>query len=123
MKTIRHLGVILLLLLSCAAPLMACVSPEAEMTAAERACCRVMRNQCGQMEMPVSQDCCAKAPPAIFENALKSNPVRVQPVGAIVLWVAAFGELTRDSASHASNQSPEHRPPKSPPAAITVLRI
>jgi hypothetical protein len=123
MRTVRHFGVILLLLLSCAAPLMACVTPEAEMTAAERACCRVMRNQCGEMEMPVSQDCCAKAPPAVFETALKSSPVGVQPVGAMVLWVDAFDVLTRDSASQASIQSPEHSPPKSPPVAITVLRI
>jgi hypothetical protein len=93
------------------------------MTAAERACCRMMRHQCGQMEMPASQDCCAKAPPALFEDALKSNPVRFQPVAAMVLWVASFDVLTRDSVSQASIQSPEHWPPKSPPVAITVLRI
>jgi hypothetical protein len=123
MRAVRHFGVILLLLLSCAAPEMACVTPDAQMAAAERACCRMMHNQCGRMEMPVSQDCCAKAPNALFDSALKSNPVKFQPVEAMVLWVASFDVLTRDRASQASFQSPEHWPPKSPPAAITVLRI
>ena len=93
------------------------------MTAAERACCRMMHNQCDQMRMPASQDCCAKVPHALFENALKSNPVRFQPVAAMVLWVASFDVLTRDSVSHSWIQNPEHWPPKPPPVAITVLRI
>jgi hypothetical protein len=123
MKAARHLGVLLLLLLSRAAPLMACVTPESEMTAAERACCRMMHDQCAQMGMPASHDCCAKAPLAVFENALKSNPVRFHPVAVLLLWTASFNVLANDSVSHAWIHSPEHWPPKSPPAGITVLRI
>jgi hypothetical protein len=73
--------------------------------------------------MPASQDCCAKAPPAVFENELKSNPVRFQPVAAFVLWIASFNVLAQDSVGQAWLHSPEHWPPKSPPLAITVLRI
>jgi hypothetical protein len=123
MKTIRHFGVVLLLLLSCVAPLMACVRPEAEMTAAERACCRMMHNQCAQMGMPSSQDCCAKAPSSVFDNALKSNPVRFQSVAVTVLWVASIDAFAHDNASQAWIHSPEHWPPKPPPVGITVLRL
>src|ERR1700730_8228108 len=123
MRIVRHFGVILLLLLSCAAPLMACVTPEDQMTAAERACCRIMHNQCAQMGMPSSQDCCAKAPRAPLENAIRSNPVRFEPVAALVMWVASFHVLAQDSVSQAWIQNPEHWPPKSPPLSITVLRI
>ena len=123
MKAVRHLGFVLLLLLSCAAPLMACVNPESEMTAAERACCRMMHDQCAQMGMPASHNCCAKVPPAVFENALKSNSVRFHPVAVLVFWTASFDILASDIVSWAWIHSPEHWPPKSPPVAITVLRI
>jgi hypothetical protein len=123
MRAVRHFGVILLLLLSCTAPLMACVTPEAQMTAAERACCRVMHNQCAQVGMPDSQDCCVKAPPAPLENAIRSNPVRFKPVTALVLGVSSFHVLAQDNVSQTWIQSPEHWPPKSPPGAITVLKI
>jgi hypothetical protein len=122
-RNLRQFGVILLLLLSCAAPLMACVTPEAQMTAAEHACCRIMHNQCAQMGMPASEDCCAKATPAAFENAIRSNPDRFKPVTALVLWVASFHVLAQDNVSQTWIQSPENWPPKSPPVAITVLRI
>ncbi len=123
MKAIRHFGVILLLLLSCAAPLMACVTPKSQMTEAERVCCRMMHNQCAQMGMPASQDCCAKTPSAVFESALKSNRVRFQPVAVLVLWTSSFNVLANDGVSQAWIHSPEHWPPKSPPLGITVLRI
>lgn len=123
MRIVRHLGVLLLLLVFCAAPVMACVTAESNMAAEERACCRMMHDQCGQMEMPSSQDCCAKAPSVPLENAMQSNPVRFHPVAALVLWVASFHGLAQDSVRQAWIQSPELWPPKSPPVAITVLRI
>ena len=123
MKIFRHFGVFLLLLLSCAAPLMACVIPEAEMTAQERTCCRMMHNQCDQMRMPDSQNCCAKVPSSVFENALKSDSVRFHAVAAIVIRVSSCDLLTRESVSPAWLQRPEHSPPKPPPTAITILRI
>jgi hypothetical protein len=83
----------------------------------------MMHDQCGQMEMPASQDCCAKAPAVPLENAMKSNPVRFDPVATLVLWVASFHVVAQDSVTQAWIQSLEHCPPKSPPIAITVLRI
>ncbi len=54
MRAFRQLGVLVLLLVSCLAPAMACMAPEAQMSAQEHTCCRMMKNQCGQMEMKAS---------------------------------------------------------------------
>jgi len=47
MRVIRQFGVLVLLLVSCLAPAMACMVPNAEMSTQERTCCRMMKNQCG----------------------------------------------------------------------------
>jgi hypothetical protein len=54
MRVLRQIGVLVLLLVSCLAPAMACMIPNAEMSAQERVCCRMMKNQCGQMDARVS---------------------------------------------------------------------
>jgi hypothetical protein len=71
-NSLRQFGAILLLLVSCGAPAMACITPDTRMTVEERACCRVMKNQCGEMEMPASHDCCKGLPTDINTGALKS---------------------------------------------------
>jgi hypothetical protein len=63
MKALRQFSVLVLLLVSCVAPAMACMVPDAQMNPQDRACCRVMNSQCGQMEMPASHGCCHKTPP------------------------------------------------------------
>jgi len=122
-KALRQFGAALLLLLSCAAPVMACLAPDAHMTAEERACCRVMSAQCGQMAMPASHDCCTKAPNAVLDGALKSNTMQFQPDASIVMWAASLTVLAQQETNQGWMQSPEHWPPKSPPATITVLRV
>ena len=67
---LRQFGALILLLVTCMAPAMACMVPGAEMSTQERACCRTMKNQCGQMGMPASHGCCQKAPPSVHDNAL-----------------------------------------------------
>ena len=124
MKSLRQFGVILLLLVSCVAPAMACMAPGAEMTVEERACCRMMKNQCGQMmEMPASHDCCTKAPKTVGETALKTDTVTVHPLTFAVLLVSSFDLFTPHDAVTGWLQRPEHSPPKAPPSSITVLRI
>ncbi len=123
MKAVRHFGVILLLLLTCAAPVMACLTPDIQMTAAERACCRMMRNQCGQMQMPDSENCCATTPDALFASALKSTPVNIQPNPSVVLWVTSPDVSSIEMASRGWTRSPVPWPPESPPTAIAILRI
>src|SRR5215469_16618007 len=59
---VRHLAAILMVVLMSGAPTMACAMADAPMTPAERACCRMMKNQCGDMQMSDSRSCCQKAP-------------------------------------------------------------
>ena len=124
MKSIRQFGAILLLLVSCVAPAMACMTPNAEMTTEERACCRMMKNQCGQMmEMPASHDCCKKAQKTVGEAALKTDIVTVHPLTFAVLWGSSFDLFDPRDAVAGWAQRPEHSPQKAPPSSITVLRI
>jgi hypothetical protein len=91
MRVLRQFGVLALLLVSCLAPTMACMVPNAEMSTQERACCRMMKNQCGQMDnMPASHGCCQKTPLSVHDSALDTKAVTLQPVVAPVIWLAAF---------------------------------
>jgi hypothetical protein len=120
---LRQFGAILLLLVACVAPAMACMAPDAQMTAEERACCRMMKSQCGQMEMPASHGCCKKAPGSIQGSALKSDAVSLHPAVFVALWVCSFELYAPQGASNGWVQYPEHAPPKSPPSAVAILRI
>lgn len=122
-KSLRQFGAILLLLVSCVAPAMACVAPDAQMTTEERACCRMMKSLCGQMAMPTSHGCCKKAPTDDHDNALKTETVSFHSAAFVALWVSSFELLSPQGASNGWIQRAEHSPPKSPPSAITILRI
>jgi len=90
MKAFRQFGVLVLLLVSCLAPAMACMVPDAQMSIEERACCRMMKNQCGQIEMPASHGCCQKTPPSVHDNALDTKTAAFHPVAVIAIWLTAF---------------------------------
>jgi hypothetical protein len=119
----RQFAVLILLLVSCLAPAMACMVPNAQMSTQERACCRVMKSQCGQMEMPASHGCCHKTPPGVHDNALDTKTVTFHPVVASILWLAAFELVNPTSAVTGWVERPDYSPPKSPPATISILRI
>jgi hypothetical protein len=119
----RQFAVLVLLLVSCLAPAMACVVSNAQMSTQERACCRAMKSQCGQMEMPASHGCCDKTPPSVHDNALDTKTVTFHPVVASILWLAAFELVNPTSAVTGWVERPDYSPPKSPPATISILRI
>jgi hypothetical protein len=123
MRILRQLGVLVLLLVSCLAPAMACMVPNAEMSTQERACCRTMKNQCGQMEMPASHGCCQKTPASIHGNALNTKAVTLHPVVVAVVQLAAFELVNPASAVIGWVEHRRYSPPKSPPAAISILRV
>ena len=123
MRILRQFGVLVLLLVSCLAPAMACMVPNATMSTQERACCRVMKNQCGQTGMPASHGCCQKIPPSVHDNALDTRPVMFHPVVASVLRFAAPELLNPTSAVAGWVEHAEVSPPKSPPSTISILRI
>ncbi len=123
MKVFRQFGVLVLLLASWLTPAMACMVPYAPMTPEERACCRMMKYQCGEMEMPASHSCCQKIPPNAYDSALDTKAVAFHPVAGPVIWLAA-SQLVNPSASvTAWVEHTDYSPPKSTPSTISILRI
>jgi hypothetical protein len=123
MRVLRQFGALVLMLVSCLAPAMACMVPNSEMNAQERACCRMMKNQCGQVGMPASHGCCQKTPPSIHDNALDTKAATFQPIAITVVWLAA-SELVNPTLSVTGwLEHPDYSPPKSPPSTISILRI
>jgi hypothetical protein len=123
MTALSKFGVLVLLLVSCLAPAMACMTPDAQMAAEERACCRMMKNQCGQMEMPASHGCCQKAPLGVLSSALATTTVAFHPVAVTSVWLAASELLNPATVAAAWIERPEYSPPKSPPSTVYILRI
>jgi hypothetical protein len=99
------------------------MAPNAEMTAEGRACCRMMKNDCGQMEMPASHDCCKKAPGTLNDSALRSNSVSFHPLVAVAVWVPLLDLFPPNDATNGWFQRPEHSPPKPPPSITSALRV
>ncbi|HEY4050493.1 MAG TPA: hypothetical protein VGM27_26820 [Acidobacteriaceae bacterium] len=122
MKSARQLGALVLLLLSWLGPAMACMTPEAQLTQEERACCR-MKNQCGQMEMPASHGCCQKDVQAAHHDALQTKPVDLHPDMAATTHLFIADLLNPELVSAGWVEQAELSPPQSPPSSISVLRI
>ena len=123
MRFFRKFGVLVLLLVSCLAPTMACMIPDAQMSTEERACCRMMKNKCGQMEMPVSHGCCQKIPQGVLNNALDTKTVVFHPVVVTAIWLTASELLNPTAVVAGRIEHPEYSPPKSPPSTVSILRI
>jgi hypothetical protein len=123
-RVLRQFGVLTLLLVSCLAPAMACMVSDTQMSSEERACCRMMKNQCGQMDnMPASHGCCQKIPPSVHDNAVDTKAVTFHPLVAPVVWLAAFELVNPISATAGWVEHPDYSPPKSSPSTISILRI
>ena len=123
MRALRQFGVLVLLLASSLTPAMACMIPGAQMTTEERACCRMMQNQCGQMEMPASHGCCQKTPPSVYDNALDTKAVALHPVAIAVIWLTSSELVNPASSVTGWVEHHDYSPPQSPPSTISILRI
>jgi hypothetical protein len=123
MKGLRQFGVLVLLLVTSLAPAMACMVPGVQMSAQERACCRMMSTQCSHTEMPASRGCCQKAPASLYDTALGTKAVAFHPVVVRVIWLAASEFANPVSAVIAWIERPDYTPPKSPPSIVSSLRI
>ena len=123
MKVLRQFGVLVLLLVSCLAPAMACMVSDAQMSTQERTCCRMMKDQCGQMEMPASHGCCQKTPLGVRDSALNTKTIAFHPVVGPVIWLAASVLVNPTSAVIGWVEHSDYSPPKSPPSTISILRI
>ena len=123
MRSLRQFGVLVLLLASCLAPAMACMVPDAQMSTQERACCRMMKNQCGQMEMPASHGCCQKTPRSVHDSALDTKAMTFNPVVVTFIWLAASDLVNPASTVTEWVDHADYSPPISPTATISILRI
>lgn len=123
MKSPRQLGIVILLLVSYLTPAMACVFSDVQMNAEERACCRAMKNQCEQMGMSASHDCCQKTPKSAQDNALDTKAITHHPVAVAVIWLSAAELLNLNPIATGWVEHSDYSPPQSPPTSISVLRI
>lgn len=98
--------------------------PDAQMSTQERDCCRMMKNECGQMEMPASHGCCQKTPLlSVHDNALDTKAVASDPIVVPVIWLAASELVNPASSVIGWLQHTDYSPPQSPPSTISILRI
>lgn len=126
LKLVQKVAVFALAVLFAGLPVMACVVPNAAMTAAERECCKKMAEQCGDMGMAKSHPCCqTTATPADF-HALKTASSQLHHVGLVLLHalplttqIGAYVSL----AQWSSRVSCGHSPPGLESLTTTVLRI
>jgi hypothetical protein len=123
MRALREFVVLVLLLTSLLTPAMACMTPDAQMTTEERACCRMMNYQCGQMQMSKSSGCCQKSPSNAYDNALDTKAVSFHPAVVPVIWLAALQLVNPASYVAGWGEHRDYSPPKSPPSTISILRI
>src|SRR6202165_5643838 len=85
LKLVQKVAVFALAALFATLPVLACVVPNAAMTAAERECCKKMAGQCGDMGMAKSHPCCqVTATPADF-HALKTASSQLHHVSLVLL--------------------------------------
>lgn len=123
MRVVHQIGIVVLLLMLGIAPAVACMIPAAEMTPEERLCCRMMSNDCGQMEMPASHSCCQKTPQSLHASALVEKSVTLYPVVVLELWLTAAERAKNNPAFGASLQRTVHPPPNDSSASISILRV
>lgn len=123
MKAFRQFGIVILLLVSYLAPAMACMLPGVQMTAQERACCRMMHGQCEQMGMPASHGCCQKAPHSALDKALVTKTTNNHPVVVAVVLLMTHEWLQPSVISAERINRAGNSPLQFPPGSNSVLRI
>jgi|GEM_PF-5085008 len=125
MKVLRQFALIVAILLPLVLPTMVCALPNANLSPAERACCRQMRGHCGSCAMTACHGCCQKEPPiasnwnAAIPPSSANAPMNVSAIAASHLAVLLPLAITLSNSA----QWQAHSLPQSPPPAISILRI
>jgi len=110
--------VALILLLTAAAPTMACITGAA-MSHEENACCRSMRGQCGEM---AKQGCC-RVEVHIDHSQLPAHATPLSIHWTVVAHIALFASPFPSVVSNVWRMPDEHSPPGLLSTKTTVLRI
>lgn len=100
---------------------MACMLPGAEMTAAEKACCREMAGDCGK-DMQSSHSCC-KTVVSKESTALLSSSYKAQQPTAILVALLPSEHFALPQSHGLPQPEQNHSPPFTPPGSVQILRI
>jgi len=123
MHTIRRIGVAFALLVSLFAPSMACALPSSRLTDPERACCRRMQGECGQMKMPASHSCCRHDVGPSHVDATQPQSGSFHPVISLPVLLPQSALTQPPTVAGQWIVTPDHSPPISSAPAISILRI
>ncbi len=123
MKLLRQFGVVLLLFASGLRPVMACSNPGMPMSAAERACCRMMHNECERMGMTASSGCCQKAPAGAHEYFAETKIAGDHTVPVVALRLTVSDLCAAASVQTGWVEYADDSPPHSRATSIVILRI
>ena len=122
-KLLRQFGVVLLLFASGLRPVMACSNPAVPMSAAERACCRMMHNECAHMGMTASSGCCRKVPAGTREYLTETKSAGDHAAPVATLWLTVADLCAAASVETGWGENVDDSPPQSLPKSVVILRI
>lgn len=126
LRLVQKVAIFALAVLFAALPAMACVLPDAAMTAAERECCKKMAERCGDRGMAKSHTCCqSTATPTDF-HALKTASSQLDHVSLVLFHALPLTTQTDayfSVAQWSSRVSCTHSPPGLESLATTILKI
>ena len=115
-------GAVLLMMLG--VPAMACVIPDAQLSEAEKACCRQMANQCGKMEMPNGHSCCETTVKPQQSAVLKPAPILSNhQIVIAVVPMAMAADPQQAQTAYSTIRALRHPPPDAHAPTIEILRI
>jgi hypothetical protein len=121
LKLTAKLAVFGLVAMLLAPAVMACLSPASSLNAEERACCREMANECGDMDMPSSHSCC-KTLSGPDQNAVAKVSFKLSTQLELAYFVQPLEfSATIPLASHVVAIL-GRSPPETPTAAFEILR-
>jgi len=126
LKLVQKVAVFALAVLFAALPVMACVVPNAAMTAAERECCKKMAGHCGDIGMAKSHPCCQVTATPSDVHALKTASSQLHHVSLVLLHAlppTAQTDAYVSLAQWSSRVSCTHSPPGLESLTTTILRI
>ncbi|HEX7159073.1 MAG TPA: hypothetical protein VF214_08675 [Edaphobacter sp.] len=116
----RLAGIVaLLLVLSTAAPVLACMTGTA-MGHEENACCHQMHGNCGAM---AKSGCCRTQVPSDKHPQLTAKTASIDLHWTVIAWIASAPVPTHTMTSSSHDVPAEHSPPGLVTAKTTVLRL
>lgn len=118
LQRVSQFAAVVLILSALAAPVMACMVFDREMTAEEQRCCKKMAHQCESSAMPASHSCCQHP---VSRDANNVSGIRTDHfVTSIAMVETAFTPVTPLWRQFVAKFE---SPPESPLKIGSVLRI